>query len=148
MENTNNKQFTLLEVNNANIESIFKKIHDFANERGYGIMNQLKTPTNLLGFNKSMHFDSNRQKKTLRNYLNRLDKHVSMRTANKFLHFLYKKVYKLDHAPSVELSEKEAKIQACRKAWKKAFIESEKLRVAYQTEKGDFYKPKQTNIAA
>jgi len=139
----NNSNHTeLLEANSENVEMIFNKIRDYANLKGYRIMNTLKVPTNLIGFNKSLHFDSNKKKKVLRNYINRLDKKVQLATANKFLHFLFKKIYKLDTAPSVELSEKEIKIQSARKAWKKAQAEAEKLRVEYKKEKGDFYKKK------
>jgi hypothetical protein len=91
---------------------------------------------------KSPHFDSKKQMKVVRNYINRLDKNVTMRVANTFLHFLFKRVYKSNTAPYVELSEKEIKIQSLRKEWKKASAEAEKLRVAYKTEKGDFYKKK------
>lgn len=144
METT--KYASQLEANNQTIEFTLKKIQQYAESKGYRITGELKMPTNLIGINKSLHFDSGRQKKVLRNYINRLDKNVNLPTANKFLHFLFKKIYKLDTAPSIDLSEREVKIQAARKAWKKAFAESEKLRLAYRKEKGDFYKS--TKLAA
>ena len=134
------KQIVLLEANTENIEKTFAKIQEFSNLKGYRIIGDLKLPTNLLGLKKSPSFDSKRQMKVVRNYINRLDRKVSHRLANLFLHFLFKRVYKLDTAPSVELSEKEIKIQSLRKSWKKAFAESEKLRLEYKAEKGDFYK--------
>lgn len=137
---TTKKHIELLDVNNETIESSFNKIKEYADAKGYVIKGDLKIPTNLIGINKSLSFDSGRQKKTVRNYINRLHKQVSMPTANKFLHFLFKKIYKLDHAPSVEYSEKELKIQSLRKQWKKAFAESEKLRIEYRKEKEGFYK--------
>lgn len=140
--NTETKRVELLEVNQANIESTFAKITEYAESKGYRIMNKLKSPTTLLGTAKSMHFDSKRQKKALRNYINRIHKQANLRTINVFLHFLYKKIYGLDIAPSVELSEKEIKIQIARKAWKKVQMESDKLRLVYKQEKGDFYKQK------
>ena len=139
---TTKKHIELLDVNNQTIESSFNKIQEYATQKGYIIKGDLKIPTNLIGINKSLSFDSGRQKKTLRNFINRLHKQVSMPTANKFLHFLFKKIYKLDNAPSVEYSEKELKIQSLRKQWKKAFAESDKLRIEYRKEKGDFYKQK------
>ena len=144
METTNQKHTTLLEVNAENIQATFDKINAFANEKGYRIDGDLKLPTNLIGMTKSMSFDSGKQKKVLRNYINRLHKKVTMGNANCFLHFLFKKVYKLDasNSPSVEYSEKELKIQSARKAWVKARNEAEKLRLAYRAEKVDFYKKK------
>lgn len=141
METT--KYASLLEANTTNIESTFKKIQDYADAKGYRIKGNLKQSTNMLGITKSLSFDSNRQKKILRNYINRLDKRMSMAHINIFLNFLFKKIYKADSAPSIELSEREVKIQTARKAWKKAFAESEKLRMEYRKEKGDFYKNKQ-----
>lgn len=139
---TENKHIELLDVTNQTIESSFNKIKEYADAKGYVIKGDLKMPTNLIGMNKSLSFDSGRQKKTLRNFINRLHKQVNMPTANKFLHFLFKKVYKLENAPSIEYSEKEQKIQSLRKQWKKAYAESEKLRLAYKAEKGYFYKQK------
>ncbi len=143
METTNQKTHaTLLEVNTENIQAVFEKIKKYAEERGFRIEGDLKLPTNLIGITKSMSFDSGKQKKVLRNYINRLDKRVTMGNANRFLHFLFKKIYKLDSSPSMEYSEKELKIIQARKAWVKARTEAEKLRVVYRTEIGDFYKKK------
>lgn len=136
---TVNKHIELIDVNHDTIQSSFTKIKEYAAIKGYVIKGDVKLPTNLIGMNKALSFDSGRQKKTVRNYINRLHKQVNMPTANKFLHFLFKKIYKLDSVPSVEYSEKELKIQSARKLWKKAFVESEKLRIEYKKEKGDFY---------
>ena len=137
--NTENKRIELIDVNNDTIASSFNKIQEYAIAKGYVINGELKMPTNLIGLNKSLSFDTKKAKKTTRNYINRLHKQVNMPTANKFLHFLFKKIYKLDDAPSVDYSEKEKKIQSLRKAWKKAFSESEKLRLEYRKEKDGFY---------
>lgn len=131
---------TLLEANAVNVQVTFDKIQKYADDNGFRIMGEMKTEKNLLGFTKQLSFDSKHKMKTLRNYINRLDKKVGFKTANLFLHFLFKKVYKVEASVSVELSEKETKIQTLRKSWKKAFAESEKLRLEYRTEKGDFYK--------
>jgi len=145
METTNQKTHApLLEANTENVQATFEKIKKYADEKGYRLVGELKLPTNLIGITKSMTFDSGKQKKVLRNYINRLDKHVTMGNANRFLHFLFKKVYKIDtsNAPSMEYSEKETKIREARRAWVKARTEAEKLRVVYRKEKGDFYKKK------
>lgn len=65
-----------------------------------------------------------------------------MALANQFLHFLYKKVYKMTEVPRVEYSEKELKIKAAQKAWKQSVKVMKDLREAYKLEKGTFYKQK------
>ncbi len=84
--------------------------------------------------------------KTKQKHLRRLAYRMLTRptwcNANMYLHFLFKKCLGLDSAPKVLLSEKEEKIQKARKAWKKSAAETEKLRLAYREEKGDFYKKK------
>lgn len=136
------KTTTLLEVSLVNIENTFSKIKEYADQKGYRIIGDLKTPTTILGFKKSPSFDSKNQMKVVRYYINRLDKKVGMRMANQFLHFLFKKIYKLDCTPSVDLSEKEVKIQSARKKWKQLQADCEKARIEYRSEKGDFYKIK------
>lgn len=148
MTTENKKHIELIDVNNQTIESSFGKIQEFVGIKGFVIKGDLKLPTNMIGINKGLRFDTKKAKKTLRNHINRLHKHVNMQTANKFLHFLFRKIYKLDNSPSIDYSEKEIKIQVARKAWKKVAAESEKLRLEYRKEKGDFYKKNmQENIA-
>lgn len=146
MEN-NKKHTELLEANIDNVDAIMKKIQEYATLNNYRILGgELKLPTTMLGGKKALRFESKKKKKVLRAYINRLDKHMGLAQINCFLHFLFKKIYELDKAPYVELSEKEIKIQTARKAWKKAAAEAEKLRAEYRKEKGDFYK--QNRIAA
>lgn len=63
-----------------------------------------------------------------------------MSVANRFLHFLFKKVLKVENAPYIDYSEKELKIKEAKNAWRKMKIEAEKLQEAYKLEKGTFYK--------
>lgn len=137
-----NQVKTYVEPTEVNVAEAFKVITEFANKNGYQIKGQLKMPTNMLGLTKPLEFQSLSQKKVLRNYLTRLNRQTSLRNSNRFLHFLFKKIYKLDEAPRIELSEKELKIQAAKKAWKEVAKKAEELRLAYVTEKGDFYKKK------
>jgi ribosomal protein S10 len=139
---TESKHIELLQVSNETIASTFIKIKEYAASKGYNISGELLIPSNKIGINKKPKFESHRQEKSCRNFINRLHKRVNMCSANKFLHFLFTKGYGMDKAPSVEYSNKEKNIQAARKAWKKAAAEAEKLRVAYRTEKSDFYKQK------
>lgn len=130
----------LIEATNETVQGTFEKIKQYVTDKGYKLEGELKQPTNLLGIKKALTFDSRKKMKVLRNYINRLDKKVSMRNANMFLHFLFRVIYKQDAHPRVELSDKEQKIQQARKAWKKVAMEAETLRLAYKAEKGDFYK--------
>jgi len=124
-----------------NVEIAINKIKEFATEKGYQIIGEFKKEGVLSTiFGSSLKFESKSKEKVLRTYLWRLDQRVTMAQANKFLHFLYKKVYKLDSAPRIEYSEKELKIKEARKAWKKVQAEAEKLLLEYKNEKGDFYK--------
>jgi len=145
MKTSNETHTVLLEANVKNIEATCEKIIEFAEIKGYRILGNgyyanIKLPTNMLGIVKSPTFDSNKQMKVLRGYINLLDRRVNMSTSNKFLHFLFKKVYKQDSAPNIDYSEKEVKIREARKAWKKVQAESDKLHLTYRKEKGDFYK--------
>jgi hypothetical protein len=131
----------LVEATNENIEIAFSEIKKYAAQKGYQIIGDMNMPRNIFGASKSLKFDSKTQQKVLRRYLTRINRKIGMEITNKFLHFLFKKIYKLDtSAPCVQYSEKELKIKNARKAWKKAAAEAEKLRVAYKAEKGDFYK--------
>jgi len=115
-----------------NVEIAINRVNGFAKERGYQIVGEFTEG--------SRSFESKSKDKVLRNYLWRTGKHTSMAQANKFLHFLYKKVYKFSSAPRIEYSEKELKIKESRKAWKKVQLEADTLLAAYKAEKGDFYK--------
>lgn len=72
-----------------------------------------------------------------------LKRKLSMRSANRFLHFIAVKLLAYGpelKVPRIEYSEKESAIKASRAAWVKARNEAEALRLAYVQEKGDFYK--------
>lgn len=133
---------TKLEANKANIDAAITSIINYANSKGYQIVGDFKKEGFLSNLFSGLKFDSKSQEKVLRNYLTRLDKKVGMALANRFLHFLYKKVYKMTEAPRVEYSEKELKIKAAQKAWKQSLETMKKLHEAYKLEKGDFYKKK------
>lgn len=131
---------THVEPTVENIQAAFKKINEYAQGKGYRVLGDLKIPTNLLGMNKSPKFESKSQMKVVRNYLTVIEKRVTMGRANRFLHMLFKHIYKQDSYPRVEYSEKELSIQAARKAWRKSLEETEKLRKVYKETKGTFYK--------
>ena len=133
-----------IEATKENVELAINKIKKYAEEKGYQVKGEFKQDgffANLLGSSK-LKFESKSQEKVCKNYLWRLDKKIGMSVSNRFLHFLYKKVYKLDKAPCIDYSEKELKIKETRKAWRKIKEEAEKLQAAYKLEKGTFYKQK------
>lgn len=137
---TNSKHKVMIEANVENIEATFNKIQEFANSKSYVIEGELKHPTNLIGVKKSLNFDSQKQKKKVRNFINRLAEHITLSQSNRFLHLLFKKIYKVEKGiPKIKLSDREVKIQAARQAWVKARNEAEQLRLAYVKEKGNFY---------
>ncbi len=130
-----------VEATKANVDAAVNNIKKYAEEKGYQIIGEFKEEGFLSKLlSKDLEFDSQNKKKVCRNYLTLLERKMKMSTANKFLSFLYKKVYKLEKAPKIEYSEKELKIKESRKAWKKVQIEADKLLAAYKLEKGDFYK--------
>lgn len=133
---------TKIEATSENVLNATNAIKKFAEEKGYQIIGEFKKDSFLSTFISSkLKFESKSQEKVLRNYLTRFDKRPGMAIANKLLHFLYKKVYKTSEpAPRVEYSEKELKIKALRKEWRKLMAETEKARLAYKEIKGDFYK--------
>ena len=129
-----------IEATKANIETAIDNIKKYASDNGYQIIGDFKKEgflSNLLGTGPK--FESKSQEKVCRNYLTRLERKMGMALANKFLHFLYKKVYKMDTAPRIEYSEKELQIKAARKAWRKLLDESEKAMKAYKEQKKGFY---------
>lgn len=131
---------TMVEPTTENIKATFEKINAYAQEKGYQVVGDMSVPTNWIGLDKSAKFESKSQSKVVRNYLTRLDSHITMGQANRFLHMLFKRIYKLDKAPRVEYSAKELEIKASRKAWKKADAEAQALLKKYKEVKGDFYK--------
>lgn len=134
---------TLVEPTVDNIEATFGGIIEWVNSKGYRIEGVLKLPTGFWGNANSPRFESKSQKKVVMHYMGKLEKEVSMATANRFLHFLFKRVYKLDApAPRVNYSEKECKIKAARKQYKDSLEATKKLYAQYKEIKGDFYKSK------
>lgn len=72
-----------------------------------------------------------------------LKRRLSIRSANRFLHFICVKLldYGSDQTvPRIDYSEQETAIKTARIAWVKARDEAEQLRLVYAREKGDFYK--------
>lgn len=115
-----------------NVKTAITNIVEFVNKNNFQLKGAMQEG--------KLDFPSTSKKKVLRNYLTRLSRRMSIKHANQFLHFLYKKIYKLDTALYVDLSEKELKIQAAKKAWKEVQKKADEAHTAYKAEKGDFYK--------
>jgi len=82
------------------------------------------------------------KKKKLRNYILSINKKKSLKTINKFLHFLLKVVLKSDDRVNIKISMKEQLIQSNRKNWLVQRQKSDELLLKYKESKSDFYKLK------
>ena len=135
-------KIVFVEPTKENIEATIEKIVKYAQSQGYQILGDFKKKDSLLGkiFGSDPKFDSKKQLKACRKYLTRIDKKIGMSISNRFLHFLYKKVYKMDDSPRIEYSQKELKIREAKKKWREAQKISDSLRLKYKEEKGDFFK--------
>lgn len=116
----------------ANIEKTIEDIKSYAEKKGYQFLNLIEIV--------EPKFDSVSQRKKCGKWMELLERKMSMGKANRFLHFLYKKIYKMKDSSKVEFSEKELKIIAAKKAWNSAKKMAEAALIAYKEEKGDFYK--------
>lgn len=120
-----------LEVNAENINKAFEKIKNYAAQKNFDI-------TGNLTFSKfTSEFPSLRAKKKLKNSLNRIINHPTMRSVNLFLHHLSKVS---DCTAKLEYSAKEKSIIDKRNKWKESRTIAEKLMKEYKDEKKDFYK--------
>jgi len=120
------------------IENIEKWAKD-NNYRLKGDFNSFKI--SLMGNEKFITISKNKRKK-INQYIFSLERKITMRNANSFLHFIYKTMNNNEPNSSIKIiiSEKEEKIQMLRKQWLKMRNESDILLKSYKDEKGDFYK--------
>lgn len=125
---------TQIQSTNENVDITMNSILNFVKDNNYQIKGDIKTMT--------LVFDSKKKKKVLSKYLTSLSTKVTLKQSNRFLHFLFKKIYKLSESPKIILSEKELNIQVARLAWKKSQLETDILLKKYKEEKGDYYKTK------
>lgn len=121
-----------IEPTKVNIEKTIDDIRSYAEKKGYQFLNLIET--------QEPNFDSVSQKKKCGKWMELLERKMSMGKANRFLHFLHKKVYKMKDSSRVEFSEKELKIIAAKKAWNSTKKLAESALKAYKEEKSDFYK--------
>jgi len=120
------------------IENIEKWAKD-NNYRLKGDFNSFKI--SLMGNEKFITISKNKRKK-INQYIFSLERKITMRNANSFLHFIYKTMNNNEPNSSIKIiiSEKEEKIQMLRKQWLRMRNESDNLLKSYKDEKGDFYK--------
>jgi hypothetical protein len=119
-----------LELNAENINKAFETIKNYAAQKNY----EMRDIT-FNGFTKD--FPSQRAKKKLKNSLNRIINHPTMKSVNLFLHHLSKAS---DCTAKLEYSAKEKSIIDKRNKWKETKAIAEKLMKEYKDEKGSFYK--------
>jgi len=122
------------------VKEAISNIKNIVSENSWCITKGAFDEVNLKGLSNKINDLSFNQRKKLRNYLIHLDRHVTIKRINLFFHFLFKHVVKTDYRVKVEVSEKEAVIQAARKKWKEADAIAQTLLKTYKEEKGDFYK--------
>jgi len=82
---------------------------------------------------------SKNQLKKINKYLNTLNKKMTMRKVNSFLHLFYK-TFEPKEKVQIKKSLKEEEIQRKRKAWLKLRDDAETALLEYKIEKGDYYK--------
>ena len=115
------------------------EVQDYARAQGYTQSGDMPTSQAL---EAGLQAATQTLRKRLLKRAEQVHKKTNLRRANEFLRLLC--VLLLAYGPDaqvarVNLTEKEAAIQAARKAWVKARNEAEALRLAYLAEKGDFY---------
>lgn len=86
------------------------------------------------------------QKKKLRNNLISANHKMTLRTINRFLHFLYKAVLKTDKRIRIKPSVKDEEIQMKRKEWVESRNKAQVALFLYKKTKGDFYKDKEQKL--
>jgi hypothetical protein len=86
-----------------------------------------------------------RKRKTLRRQMFRLNKHITIAGANKFLHFLFSKIMKSENRYKILKSQKEQEIIAKRKAYIAALQIMKVAEKDYFDTKGDFYRNRLKN---
>jgi len=137
---TNKTNFRMDAVNFEKvILEMIEKIKKYADFMDYQIIGDLNELENLKYHLSDLSLN---QRKKLRNLLLKANYSMSLRSINRFLHFLYKNILHSDKRVRIKVSEKEEEIQKLRKEW----IENrDKTKVAlflYKETKGDFYKDK------
>lgn len=100
--------------------------------------------------NLNLHLNdaSLRKRKTLRRQMYRLNIHMTISAANKFLHFLFSKIMKSEYRYKISKSAKENEIIAKRKAYIAALQIMQAAKKDYFDTKGDFYKNRLKNNQA
>lgn len=142
--NTQNKTITFRacsysEIADMAMESI-SDLHAYVKARGYQLSGDLPKRETLIA---SLQDSSYSKRKHLIKAHFSLRRKCTMRSANRFFHLLCVKVlayHSEEQVPRIDYSEKENGIRSARADWVKARDEAEALRLAYTTEKGDFYK--------
>jgi len=146
MENTMNKtNFKMTSENFKNeIKEFLNRLEKFTNFMDYKITGN---DPNFKEINKlSIHLLSLNQKKKLRNLLIKANYKMSLKSINKFLHFLYKNILKSDKRVNIKISDKENIIQKNRIEWIKARDNANTALSIYKKSKKNFYKIKNEKI--
>lgn len=113
-------------------------------------IDNIKEWSNLMGYRIIGNIDAYKENKipvgnisksklkTINRYMKVLDKHMTLRNVNMFLHLIHK-IFGFESV-QIKKSEKEEAIDKARKEWKEYQKEANRLLQIYKNEKGNFYK--------
>lgn len=123
----------------ATLQTI-NKVKDFVDFNEYSLNKTIEIESFSSDLKGKIGEMSLNQRKKYKRIINKFMSKGSLRSANRFLHYLYKKVLGSELRITITYSEKQLKIVATREKYvqaRKAMIEAYKL---YKEEKGDFFK--------
>lgn len=122
----------------ASIKKTFDQIDMYVKHNEYRLSKENSITDNEL--KEALVNASLRKKKVLRRYMYRIQHHATIRTINKFFHFLIKKLLKKDFSIKVLKSEHELLIEKKKVSYNEALKLMILARDEYRNAKGDFYK--------
>ena len=120
------------------INKILDKIEIWVKMMDYRIVGDINNYEKMKISTKNL---SKTQLKKINKYLIGLNKKMTMRKVNSFLHLFYE-TFEPVKKVQIKKSKKEEEIQRKRKEWLKLRNEAEKSLLEYKNKKGDYYKEK------
>lgn len=144
IENKKVREHSSAVLAKATLQTI-NEINNFVNFNEYTLNDKIKIESGLLSSKEStvkgkIDQMTLNQRKKYKRIMNKFITKGSLKAANRFLHFLYKKVLGSDTRISIKYSERQLKIAAAREKYvvaRKAMMEAYDN---YKEEKGDFFR--------
>lgn len=138
METTTKMETGITAPTFDNVQNAINTLQSWAHKNGYRLDGNLAVDPAT--FNSVMPTLSKTQKKKLGRSIHQATTGTNFRSANRFLHTLFKKVLKSEKCPKVLVSEREAQIQEARRKWVTARNAAKTALAEYKATKGDYYK--------